>query len=90
MLGLANRAKFDSFLLFLKLLLSNHPKTIIEPSSMTQDSTLDTQQGAQCTICNFRFAPFWGKEKLSSIIASFLAGNGSYDGSINYYQKKKS
>ena len=30
-----------------------------------------------------------GKEKLSSIIASFLAGNGSYDGSINYYQKKK-
>ena len=45
MLGLANRAKFDSFLLFLKLLLSNHPKTIIEPSSMTQDSTLDTQQG---------------------------------------------
>ena len=43
----------------------------------------------QCTICNFRFAPFWGNEKLSLIIASFLAGKGSYDGSINYYQKKK-
>ena len=41
----------------------------------------------QCTICNFRFAPFWGNEKLSSIIASFLAGNGSYDGFINNYQK---
>ena len=30
-----------------------------------------------------------GKEKLSSIIASFLAGNGSYEGFINDYQKKK-
>ena len=44
---------------------------------------------AQCVFFDFRFTPFWGKEKLSSIIASFLAGNGSYDGSINYYQKKK-
>jgi len=47
------------------------------------------QNSSQCAFFDFRFAPFWGKEKLSSIIAFFLAGYDSYDGFINFYEKKK-
>ena len=44
---------------------------------------------AQCAFPDFRFAPFWEKEKLPSITNPFLAGNDSYDGFIDCYQKKK-
>ena len=44
---------------------------------------------AQCAFSDFRFAPFWEKEKLPSITNPFLAGNDSYDGFIDCYQKKK-
>ena len=50
-------------------------------------ATID--KSPQCAFFKFRFAPYWGKEKLSSIIAPFLAGNDSYDGFIDFYQKKK-
>ena len=44
---------------------------------------------SQCAFSDFRFAPFWEKEKLPSITNPFLAGNDSYDGFIDCYQKKK-
>ena len=44
---------------------------------------------SQCTICDFRFAPFWEKKLSASIGDEFSTLNGSYDRFITYYQRKK-
>ena len=71
--------------------IKNLNNAILESSlvSSCQSNCLTQAIAAQCTIWDFRFAPFWGKEKLPSITNPFLVGNGSYSGFINFYEKKK-
>ena len=91
---------FDNF----KKILASYPKIISQQIEYEKSSTRFVFGGGettesvakvklpvytQCTICDFRFAPFWGKKLSARIGDEFSTLNGSYDMFITYYQRKK-